>query len=454
MPLAEARAWGTPAAGVPVEFAPYDPQADREALGCLAVWCQQFSPLVAVAAADPPDSLFLDITGCAHLFGGESGLVQRALAQLRACGYEARLALADSLGAAWAVAHYADLPDATAIVPAGQQETALGSLPVEALRLPTEIIPQLHELDIRRIEQLLKLPRATLPSRFGAVLLRRLDQALGRLPEVLMPVRPAEPLTADCSFETPLANRQLLEAVLERLLEQVLARLLSRQRGMRQFVVTLQLGKQQSTDVVVSLLTSSDSPRYLMHLLRLRLDTVRWRTAVLAVSVRVVEAPPLDWQQQTLFSEDASESERERQLAQLVECLSNRLGEEAVVRPHLLPDAQPEFAYRYEPRLRPATSPGSPPASLPLARPLDLKREPLTVAVTSVVPDGPPLRFSWQGREHTVARYWGPERIEAGWWREREARRDYYRVETKAGERFWLFRDMDSGDWFLHGTFA
>ncbi|MBL8793518.1 MAG: DNA polymerase Y family protein [Planctomycetia bacterium] len=454
MPLAEARALGAPRGGQPTAFAPYDPQADREALGCLAVWCQQFSPVVALATDEPPDSLLLDITGCAHLFGGEPGLVQRAVAELRPCGYVARVALADTPGAAWAIAHYAALPDGTAVVPPGQQEAALAPLPVEALRLPADVLPALHDLDLRRVEQVLKLPRATLPSRFGPVLLRRLDQALGRLPEVLTPVQPAEPIAAEQAFETPLASRQLLEAVLERLLEQVLARLQDRERGMRQFVVTLHFGKQQDTDVVVSLLTSSDSLRYLMHLLRLRLDAVRWRLAVQAVTVSVVAAPPLDWHQQTLFPEETSETERDQHLAQLIEVLSNRLGEEAVVRPQLLPDAQPEFAYRYEPRLRPSPAAGSPPAPLPLSRPLDLKREPLTVAVTSVVPDGPPLRFSWQGREHTVAHYWGPERIEAGWWREREARRDYYRVETQTGERFWLFRDRDSGDWFLHGTFA
>jgi protein ImuB len=155
----------------------------------------------------------------------------------------------------------------------------------------------------------------------------------------------------------------------------------------------------------------------------------------------------------------------------LLNRLSSRLGEKSVLRPRLCPDPQPEYAGSLEAVLaetnaiRPsATSPKDNPVpdyqliSGPAVRPLCLKSQPAPIEVVSVVPDGPPVRFRWQSAEHVVACSWGPERIDTLWWRGPHVERDYYRVETTTGQRFWLFRQNDTGNngtgkWFLHGTF-
>jgi protein ImuB len=132
--------------------------------------------------------------------------------------------------------------------------------------------------------------------------------------------------------------------------------------------------------------------------------------------------------------------------------LSNRLGKERVVRPELFPDVLPEYALRWQPLLESAT-PGGPPAAGTKMRPLHLFAQPQLVTVVAVVPGGPPRRFDHQGRSHGIRQAWGPERLSAGWWRGGQVQRDYYRVETDAGQRFWLFRRIREGDWYLHGEF-
>ena len=176
----------------------------------------------------------------------------------------------------------------------------------------------------------------------------------------------------------------------------------------------------------------------------------------------VVEASltaPLARRQRELFPDGSRRAPL--QLAQLVDRLSSRLGPAAVVAPRLEADVQPEYAYRYTPlTARRRTGRRTPSPTHPslrsqrLVRPLHLRSPPLPLAVVAIVPAGPPVRFHVQQRTYRVARYWGPERIETGWWRGRSVRRDYYRVETDGGQWFWIFRQVDDGQWFLHGMFG
>ncbi len=519
MPLAEARAVlvqsvergahsandgmlrAPPSALRPPHFEPHDSRADRAALRKLALWCQRrFSPLVALEDAAQPDSLFLDITGCGALFGGEEALAANVVAALRRHGLAARAAVADTPAAAWAVAHYAvergarsaermarsalGTPRSTFIILPNEQAEALRSLPIEALRLPAEALPLLHALDIRRIGQLMSLPRADLPARFGPDVVRRLDQALGHVAEVLIPERGEEPAEASWLFEPPTADRRALETVLAQLLEQVLGRLRPRQLGVQRLLCSLWTTANEPVHFVVGLLGASVSAGYLLELVRLHFERVRVPAEVTAMAVRAAVTVPLEFQQGQIYAPDAAE-ERWRQFPALIERLSSRLGEQSVLRPRLWPDAQPEFACRYEPWLcwraraqsaerrarsaergaRSAKQKNWPILCAPrsalraslsnvLLRPPCLKARPVAIPVLSIVPGGPPLRFEWQGRGHVVAHYWGPERIETGWWRGRDVRRDYYLVEAADGERFWLFRALVSGTWFLHGTFT
>src|SRR5262245_61531438 len=190
MVLAEAQALWPASAGQAVSFEQHDPSADRQALRDLALWCHQFSPTVALDDAEVPDCLLLDATGCGFGFGGEEAFAEKVIAALERRGYWAVAVIADTIGAAWAVVHHgqrtASGSRVVIISPRGHAD-ALRALPVEALRLAGDVVQTLHELNVFRIDELLALPRAQLPSRFGDELLRCIDRALGVLPEMLAP---------------------------------------------------------------------------------------------------------------------------------------------------------------------------------------------------------------------------------------------------------------------------
>jgi protein ImuB len=445
LPLIEAQATAPE-----VHFERHDPRSDRAALERLALWCQRFSPLVALEETETPDCLLLDVTGCGPVFGGEEKLANRVLRALARHRLKTRVAVADTVGAAWAVAHF-DVADAH-IVPPKQHARLLGPLPIEALRLPDEVVTTLHAFDLRRVEQLLTLPRADLPARFGPLLVRRFDQAFGDVREVLKFEHAEEPAHATWNSDDPLVHRHGVETVLSHLLDDILAKLRPRQQGVQHLLCIF----ANDADVVtmpVRLLKPSDHAEYLLDLIRLHLERTRLPAEVSAVAVRAIAALPIEIRQDEIFASDDG-GERDREFRVLLERLTSRLGEQAVLQPQLFPDAQPEYAWR---RGKCGAESGkknasSLPDSTPHA-PLILRR-PTAVAVTSVVPGGPPLRLWWQDRDHVVRRSWGPERIETGWWRGRDVRRDYYLVEIDSGERFWLFRTLLAERWFLHGSFV
>jgi protein ImuB len=435
-----------------VHFEQWDPSADAEGLRNAAAWCQRFSPQVAV---EEPDSLLLDTTGSDHLFGGEQSLAEQVVAQLREHGYIAKVAVAGTPSAAWALAHYgARVVQVTAF---DQLAEDLRPLPLEALRLSAEVIQTLRELDVRCIGQLMRLPRTALPSRFGQALLNHLDQLLGDIGDSLTPEEIVEPDEISWTFETPCEDRQILERVLEQLVARLLEKLCSRQLGVQRLVCHFSRTASDGCHLSVGLLQASTSLRHVMKLLRLNLERTEWSGEITDMTVQAIAAP-LPSHQGHLFGGE-SWSERTRLFPTLVEVLSNRLGKRAVLRPILQADAQPECAWQYEPWLEQnLTVVARKCADLKpcqaFFRPSRLRDVPVPVSVLSLEPQGPPTRITWSRRNLVVARSWGPERIETGWWREADIRRDYFLVETTTAERFWLFRVIDQQQWFLHGIFA
>lgn len=472
LPLAEARSLLTKKNP---HFERHDADADRLALEDLAAWSECFSPFVSVEDFNSADSLLMEAGGVAHLFGGEESLAQQIKAAFAKESYFTRIAMADTIGAAWAVAHFGTSSKGQPIVvSAGSLPKVLSSLPVESLRLPGAVVETLHALDLRRIGQILRLPRESLPSRFGLELLERLDQALGRTQELCTIHRPQEPVAAEWDFEPSTTDRRVLEAAGRILLERLLAKLSLRNEGVLRFWCGLKFGPQESCEgngFSVELVSPSSSQKHLAHLLDLRWERITLPGEVLRMRLEIAQTAPVRYRQRELFEEESNKDrERRQEFAALINRLSSRLGTEAVLKPVLMPDHQPEHAVRLLPVVRghpqnkskpkpqrgkrPPSSP--PPACIkfPLARPVRLLPEPVAIQVMSVVPDGPPIRFSWKGKQHVVAHWWGPERIETGWWRSRDVRRDYYRVETGEGGRFWLFRDLTAeGEWFLQGIF-
>jgi len=507
--------------------------ADREALEALAEWCERFSPIVGIDDATGPEGLLLDITGTAHFFHDEASLARQVIDQFARWGLTVRLAIADTPGAARAVARYcsgqpavgsvqwavdsvqdvqgqlrilprthsparkggvsnvdsvktppsragllssrtakpslhkplaAHCPPPTAhctlvIVPPGQTAAVLGPLPVAALRLPDETVEALRSLGIDRIGHLEALPRSELLSRFGPALLGRLDQALGRAAEIIPAHRPPPKFAAERTLEYPTTRRATVELVLEQLIAQVAAKLARCGQGAMRLACRLEVQAGPPVEVSVGLFRATVSSRHLLDLVRMQLERLRLSSPVAAVHVAAAATAPLEYRQQEMFSEDPPRASP-RHLAGLVDRLSSRLGSRSVVRARLAPDAQPELAWRSRPlvqsaagkrfRRRDAWQPV--PADLP-PRPLRLLRRPLALRATAIMPDGPPLGFQLRGRQHRIAKTWGPERIETGWWRNRPVGRDYYRVETTTGRRYWVFRRLRDGRWFMHGTF-
>ena len=461
-----------------VHLEEHNPPADRAALLRLARWCERFSPTVELEESDEPESLLLDITGCSRLFHGESALAEQAARQLCQRGLTARLAVADTISGAWAMAHYAPprdtaldephpngKPPRPVLVAPGKIAAALGPLPLEALRLSDNAIAWLRELGIERIDQLERLPRDHLPERFGPEINRRLDQAWGQQAEVPLSNRPPVPIQLDWSFEPPTSRREVLEAALAQMIEQLTGLLRDRRQGVVQLRCRLELAGGKPIDLPIGLFRATAAAGHLQDLVRLHLEWLALSRPVAAAHLRITETATLEYRQQEIFSGRTVRHET-RQVAQLLDRLSGRLGRQSVLRPRLIPDAQPERACRYEPLL--ATSGNRPGGrrrdrrdrssadeaqSVWCERPLRLRARPAPVDVWSVVPDGPVIRFRWSGREWRVMRTWGPERIETGWWRGPPVGRDYYRVETEGGGRFWLFRRILDDRWFLHGWF-
>jgi protein ImuB len=452
MPLAEARSL-LPAA----EFLQHDPAADLTALHELCWWSHRYSPLVGLdarsaspkkRASDPqPESLLLDTTGCDHLFGGEQQMVRCIVHDLRERGLVARVAVADTIGAAWAAAHCAR--GQMMIIPARVVDE-LASLPVEALRLPAKIVDTLHELDVRRIEQLLALPRESLPSRFGRELVQRLDQALGLADELIVHERPPEPVEATQSFEVPLTDQTAVLVVLGELISQLTVRLQEQSLGAQRVQCMIQ-GDREPVRFSVGFVRPSASAERMRELVELQLEQQALPAEVSGVRLHAEELRPLGARQRLFFDDEGDAAE----LALLLERLAGRLGEDATLRPQLQAEHQPELAVRWSSVLadQSGATALAEPNSVPKTRPLFLRPRPAPVQAVSVFPEGPPIRFRWEGGEYVVARCRGPERIETGWWRERHVRRDYYLVETDDGRWFWLFRERKSGAWFLHGEF-
>jgi protein ImuB len=438
-----------------VGFEPHDVLADRGKLRELAALAQQFSPFVAIDDADVPDYLLLDATGCGYGFGGEAAFAEKLVADVRRRGYWPMAAIADTVAAARAVARHGRLDEPRVrIVPPGEQLNALRSLPIEALRLPPSVVQTLWELSIVRVDQLLALPRVQLPSRFGTEVLTCIDRALGDLPEGLNPEPAVELLELSWAFEPPAADATLLAAAVEELVERLLKKLRNQPVGVKRLLWWVKTDRAERVCFPVDLVRPTTSQKDLMALVRLQVERLRVAGEVTEITVRAA-AEPLVFDQLDLFGNGP---DRRKDVAHLLERLTSRLGDRAVLRPRPSPDAQPELACEYDPwlavaetRAREAEKPR--PGPRPLTRPPVLKSPPAVIGVLSVFPGGQPKRIRWGRRDLVIARSWGPERIETGWWRGDDVRRDYYVAETAAGERFWVFRCLAAGGWFLHGVF-
>jgi protein ImuB len=464
MSLADARAIRPDLAAMEAE-----PDEDARALDAIAAWCERFTPVVVL---DAPDGLFLDISGCAHLFDGEEGLKRQIVTRLHAQGFGSRAAIATTPGAAWALARYGREPGTPAArrhlcdqdepMPARALQAQLAPLPIQALRLGEDAAALLQRLGLKTIGQLVNAPRLPFTARVGEVAMLRLDQALGRAPEALTPRRPPPPVFALRRFLEPLFTLEAVEEAARILCNDVVKKLDRNGAGARR--AALHLFGVDGRDRVIEIGVSRPERNAvaLMRLFKEKLsraaENLDMQFGLEAARLDVVQVERLEAQARTLIAVEEGAASAEK-ITALADVLSARLGSKQVLRPKLHDAHQPEKAGGWRSVLSsPASGAGKPARDGVQRRPLTVFSSPQPIEAIATVPDGPPIRFRWRRVLREVARAEGPERISGDWFGEAPTR-DYYRVEDRDGRRYWLYREGLFGEetpprWFVHGLFA
>ncbi len=427
-----------------------DLPGDNSALMDLALWCRRWCPWTA---PDGPDGVMMDVTGASHLRGGEGPLLEEIATRLAALGLSARLGIAPTRGAAWALARFGTGREACA---PEDLAARMAPLSVRALRIGADSALLLRRLGLGTVGELAAVPRLPLARRFArepANPLLRLDQMMGRRAEPLpCPDDPPE-FEARATLSEPIEDPTPLLPALARELCDRLAR---KDFGARRIALAVFRSDGTVSSVEAATARASRDPLHLARLLTGRLEHIDPGFGFDLVTLAATVAEPLAPRQPAL---DGQRDEGE-DLARLVDRISARFGPRALLRPDLRQSHIPERVESWVPALGSALPPAAPP---PRPRPLRLFEPPEEVRVLYAVPEGPPARFVWRRVTHRVTRYAGPERLGPEWWRDRPGTRlrDYYRVEDQDGRRFWIFREGVVGDgrggaprWFVHGAFG
>ncbi len=437
-----------------LDVRPFTPDKDVAGLHDLALWAlRRYSPVVAV---DAPDGLVLDISGCAHLYAGETGLVGDLLAHLRDDGIAARAAIADSWGAAHGLARFGarSSRQATVIAPPGDGRRLVLDLSINALRLQSDIVADLDALGFETIADLLKQPRAPLVHRFGLDFGLRLAQALGEAVEPIDPVVLPDVVSVKRVFAEPIGAPETIARYTEKLVVQLCDALENRALGARRLDLLFGRVDNRIEAVCVRLAVPVRDVKRLTRLLCDQIETVDPGFGIDRMRLTATLAEPLTPRQIDTAAPNVPE------LSGLIDILGNRLGAKSLYRLAPVESDVPERALRRVPPLTPvqANWPAWPRPQRLLAPAEEI------LPIAAELPDKAPRAFVWHKVRHAVVRSDGPERIFGEWWHrdpEIPAVRDYFRVEDDQGRRFWIFRSgdgehRDSGNyrWYLHGIFA
>lgn len=486
---------------------PADPRADAAMLAALRRWTGQFSPWVA---EEPPDALIADLTGCIHLFGGETALIARIEADCVGMELSVRIGLADTLGAAWALARHAGreaghtrsgdvidqearatraragrrrgsaltrgqtggTPSAPAgpeiqshIAPPDRLRATLDPLPVAALRLLPEDVETLTRLGLRRIGDLAGQPRAALARRFGARLVRRLDQALGLEPEPLSPHQPAPRFALRMSLPDPIGLETDLLAAIDRLLPPLAQRLANAGQGARTVRLEATRCDHRTEEIEIGLARATADPDRIRPLLVLKLGAIDAGPGIdaLRLSAPRTEAVKMRQHKGPLDAADiARRRNQQPALEDLIGRLGARLGSASVSRLHPAESHIPEkTANILTAGWSDPAGPWPPPAT---PRPMLVWQAEAVTPLATETPEAagtsPPARFRWRRQEHVCVAATGPERIAPEWWLDdpqwRNGVRDYWQITTQSGARLWIYYAHGAaipGGWFCQGAF-
>jgi protein ImuB len=508
MPLADARARYPK-----IAVAEADEAADLALLEAIADWCDRYTPLVGL---DAPDGLTLDVSGCAHLFGGEAALGADLVRRLSAHGLQARVAVAGTVGCAWGVARFASLPQRGRVageagragnsldvtppgslhsppspfrggisVTSGDERNTLSPLPLAALRLAPDVLEALAQVGLKRVADVLDRPRAPLAARFNN-LMRRLDQALSVEDEPITPRLPVPIALVEQRFNDPIALERDVRGTIEKLAARLAPVLEQRGEGARLLQVALFRTDGKVFRIEVGTGEPLRDPARVARLFAERLGVISdeidpgFGFDVVRLCALVTERS--DPQQTGLAAPDHA-----AELAHLIDRLGARFGLRRVTRLIEQDTHIPEYAtmavgahmarslaacpgrsagqsrapQTRDPDFISMRHPGHTEVdSAAPTRPIRLFARPEPIEALAEVPDGPPAQFTWRRMRHTIIHAEGPERIAMEWWRDEVGRpltRDYFRVESHEGVRVWVFREDPINTqtrWFVHGVFA
>ncbi|MGB0684415.1 MAG: Y-family DNA polymerase [Magnetovibrionaceae bacterium] len=429
---------------------PEDRQTDELALNALADWCLRYTPWTAT---DGRDGLVLDITGCAHLLGGEEALRGDLCRRLGSMGFQGfRLAVAETRGAAWGLARYARMGASGLSAAPGTLREALKPLPIQALRLEETQIEGLHRLGLRHIGDLAGRPRGPLAARFGAGLILRLDQAFGAVEEPVSPKEPVPERRVRLSFADPIGNLDDIKAGCEELLAELCQALETAGLGARRLDLDLCHSDGRVTRFSLGTAQASREPSHLMRLFQGKLKGFEAGFGVDAMVLSCPAAEPYIQDQGTF-----GRLRDEAPISPLIDRLTGRLGRGHVLRLSPLARHRPEHSQSALPALDGLSKPPEGYAPRHLIRPMELIDPPEPVRVEAHGSPPLPRCLIWRRRHHRLVRVSAPERIGPEWWREGASLaelRDYHRVEDDGGRRFWLFHAPleRPARWYLHGV--
>ena len=434
-----------------------DTDGDRKTLERLTLWSQRWGPW---SMMDGNDAILLDVTGATHLCGGALSLLDDIERRFGARGFQVRPAMGATAGAAWALSHYGRRHD---IADGDNPLLTLGSLPVAALRLEPDILTLLRRLGLKRINDLHAVPRESLARRFRnhrnpqTNPMIRLDQLLGKIPEPMVPIHRIDPPHVSRRLAEPILHRMLLDQIVCDLADDMVRELEAQRLGSRRLELR---AYRVDGDVAVRLLELASATRDAVHIFRLfgaKLDDVDAGFGIDQVDLISTWSEPLALAQASLEGDHVKGTTLPQMLDRIAACL----GPDAVRRPMIRPSHIPERSIQWV-RAQDHLSPYQ--GQLHFHdRPLKLLERAEPIMVIYATPEGVPRQFRWRGAQHVITRSEGPERLAPEWWRERSTvrLRDYYRIESERGARYWIYRNGVAGDgrgsapeWFLHGMFA
>ena len=428
-----------------------DPTADAAALEAIALWAlRQYSPIVAV---DGIDGIVLDTEGADHLQGGELPMVTKIFNQFHGKKLKARVAVADTWGAAHALARA--ISRETVIVPRGEIVRALEKLPISLLRLPEKVVGDLRVLGFQTIGELSATPRAPLALRFGPEVGRRLDQMMGRMSEPIDPIRTADLVRVSRAFQEPIGAAETINKYVGRLIVQLVAELEKKGLGVRRTDLIIDKVDNSRQAIRAGTAKPTRDVAWLTKLFKDRTEKIEPSFGIEILTLVAVAAEPLEEEQRasSLVGEESED------ITPLIDIFGNR--GQRVYRAAPVASDVPERCVQRISAVAEAID-----ASWVghWRRPVRLFDRPEPVEAIALLPDYPPVSITWRGKRHRVRRADGPERVFGEWWKrdgEYDAVRDYFVVENEAGERYWIFRSGDGVDpetgshrWFMHGVFA